>query len=272
MIWHNNKSYSADTINKRIRFIQKVMVGLLPIYNFELTKLSIYAKKNNLELYEIISLRNIIKTQKEINNSRILYLQINNINYRFGQLVNILTDKKLTPKEIKNLVLNFFRKLMMPIHAIIKIIQATNEYKALSKVQVNYITQIKVDLIKMEHDTYYRSQLFETQLANYITRTFNIPFRTELDIRLDKDYLLTPDILFDQPVQIEIGGTIYMIRWMDAKNYTLINVPFIMKSLISQATKYNEVFGLGAFVFRYGFDNNIKIPNVLILDGSIIFK
>ena len=79
-----------------------------------------------------------------------------------------------------------------------------------------------------------------------------------------------PDILFKEPIILKVDGVSYTIRWFDAKNYILINIPFILASLKRQAEKYYKVFGMGAFVFHYGFDSSIKIPGVIMLDGSHI--
>ena len=77
--WHNHKSYNHETIVQRVDFITKNMFGFFPIYPTELHKLSDYAKKNNISLYELLSLRNLIKIQKEIyayrkNNPNIDYI------------------------------------------------------------------------------------------------------------------------------------------------------------------------------------------------------
>ncbi len=95
-------------------------------------------------------------------------------------------------------------------------------------------------------------------------------FKTEVEIKNAGEITATPDILFDEPIILELDGTNHEIRWMDAKNYILIDVPFIIKSLHKQAAKYNTIYGLGAFVFHYGFDASIKIPGAVLLDGSFL--
>lgn len=64
----------------------------------------------------------------------------------------------------------------------------------------------------------------------------------------------TPDLLFRRP--IKVNGR--EIMWVDAKNFYACDVPFIRRSLETQAAKYNKYFGAGAFMFHYGFSENYK--------------
>ena len=265
IIWPDQTGYKPNVINKRMDFVETNMDGLLPISSKEVSTLSRYAKKNNLKLYELISLRHIIRTQKEIDCHKTLCFHINLIKNKFKGLVENLTK---SPNNLK-LIKQFFRNIMMPFYVLLKILQPTDEYKKLLPAHIDYIMKIKQRMVSMEHDIGYHAKLFEKQLASYLDKT-GIPYRTEDDIRRDKDYRVTPDILFNEPVQIVVNNTTHMVRWMDAKNYTLVNVPFIMRSLREQAAKYNKIFGPGAFVFHYGFDTSVKIPDVLILDSSFI--
>lgn len=262
IIWLNEKIYSHDTVVNRIKFVEKNMDSLLPLYPKELAKLSIYAKENGLPLYEMICLRNTIRIQKEIDLSKVFHRYVDKIKKLFTELVR-------DPKQIKQLVKNFFRQTKMPVHFVLKTISKMNEFNTLSNDHRKYFNQIYNDSLEMEHEIRERSILFEHTLEDFF-KINDISFRTESDIKRDKDYLVTPDILFDKPITLVLDGVEYLIRWIDAKNYTLTNTPFIIKSLRKQGEKYNNIFGLGAFVFHYGFDSTIKLPNVLVLDGSIL--
>lgn len=47
-------------------------------------------------------------------------------------------------------------------------------------------------------------------------------------------------------------------------------IPYILKSVKKQTSKYYNAFGFGALVFHYGYDKTINIPGAIILDGSFI--
>ena len=268
IIWKNKKIYDHTTIIDRMKFIENRMNGLLPLYGKEKENLLSYAKKNNLSAYEIISLRNTIRIQKEINSSKKFMQSLNMIKNKFKKLLSELsTDQNKNNLKIKY----FFGSTNMPFFFVLKTVSLMPEFNKLSAENIAFIKKLDTIVHKIEIDIRERSMQFEHILENYL-KSLNIKFRTETDIKRDKDYNVTPDILFDEAIVIELDGISYRIRWLDAKNYLLTNTPFIMKSLQKQAAKYNEIFGMGAFVFHYGFDSSIKIPGVLILDGSMIEK
>ena len=269
ILWHNIKVSDHKTIVRIMNFIEKNLYGLLPVYHDEFDILKKYALKYKLSIDEILSLRNMIKIQKEINHSRISYKYIDKIKSEFKQLINQISNENNSDK-IKIAVRQFFKETMMPINFVIKIITSTNEFKNLSNDLKKKIFQIQADSLKLEQESRVRAELFEQNLANWIRNTYKINFKTEDDIRREKIYSITPDILFDKPIIIKVNKAEYIVNWIDAKNYALVNVSFIIKSLKKQAAKYNNIFGPGAFVFHYGFDSSIKIPNTLILDGSLI--
>jgi hypothetical protein len=195
-------------------------------------------------------------------------MNINKIKKRFTDLTKEIVN---SPGDKSNLKIRyFFKTTKMPFNYVLKTISGMPEFKKLTVDNINYITKFQKAIQLAEIQIRKHSELFEHLLENYIKKNYQIHFRTETDIKRDKDYTITPDILFDKPIVLELDGKEYLIRWMDAKNYLLVNVPFIIKALHKQAEKYNNVFGMGAFVFHYGFDSSIKIPNVLILDGSFL--
>ncbi len=115
-----------------------------------------------------------------------------------------------------------------------------------------------------------RSQAFELALVAYL-RQQGLRFKTEDEIRAlvpsGAPVPPTPDILFDGPVMV--NG--HMIYWMDAKAYPWYGSLLVAKKITKQANKYNNLFGLGAFVFKggVGADNYLK-SQALLLDGSHI--
>lgn len=260
LIWHNVKKYNLDTISNRIAFIKSNMNGMFPPYGKEMKNIKIYAQKNYIPVYEVMSIRNTIKVQEEIDSSKKIHKYLSKIKFRFIQLSN----KHPNNASIKN----FLQWTKMPIQMIIKIIGQMPEYQNLSDINIQYLSKINKLIYQYNQIIHHRSRQFEIILENYLAKE-KIKFKTEIDIK-KSGYTVTPDILFDEPINIVVDGTQHTIYWMDAKNYILIDTPFIIKSLNKQASKYHSAFGLGAFVFHYGYDCSIVIPNVLILDGSFL--
>ena len=260
--WHNSKIYDPATISARMKFVEKHMNGLLPLYGKEKEILIDYAKTHNLPVYEMICLRNTIKIQKEIDASRFFKMNMDKIKQKFVNEVNNIIGNNSKLK-------SFLKSVRMPLSHIFKILESSPEFKKLSRDNLDFLNKIKKMIVLNEQEIRQRSIQFEHSLEEYLEKQ-NLKFRTEEDIRNDKDYTLTPDILFDEPIILVVDNKEYPIRWMDAKNYMLVNVSFIMKSLHKQANKYNNVFGPGAFVFHYGIDSSIAIPNAVILDGSFL--
>jgi hypothetical protein len=264
LIWHNQLAYDTESINKKIKFIKKNLPGLIPLYFNELKKLNAYAHKYNISIHEMIALRNLIKVQKEIYASR--NIDNDKIKLKFHELVDQI---KLNMDNISSLILEFYKNTWMPIGSVLKLITKTDDYNRLNHDELKKLYQIVKDNEISETDSRKRAADFEIKLANWIRANSNVSFKTEDELKLTNNHLTsTPDILFDEPVNLMLDGIKHEIYWIDAKNYILADFPFIIKKLKQQAAKYNNEFGSGAFVFHYGFDKNIKIPNTLILDGK----
>ena len=271
--WTNNKSYDHNLITDRIKFVEKNMNGLLPLYGREKEKLITYAEKNNIPTEELMSIRNQVKIQKEIKASRFLSQMQPIVKKNFVNLVSNQLLESYPPKKfVGSQILSFIKKSKLPLPIIFKIITPMTEFKLLDKnTFYYYYFNLIIKIIRQKELTSRKkSQEFEDDLAAYLKKNYPHDFYTENDIKAQKLHHITPDILFKEPVQLEVNGEIYTIRWIDAKNYILINTPFMLTSLKKQAEKYNNAFGMGAFVFHYGFDSSIKIPGVIMLDGSFL--
>lgn len=267
--WLNSKAYDHATILDRITTIRKNMSGLLPVYGRERLILDKFAKINKVSVYEILSMRNSIKIQLEINASRKFELCKEKIKNKFNTLVTLL-EETTDNKKSESLIKYFIKLIQMPYAQIYQTISKMPLYKKLSNTNKNYFTRINTIIREKEHRSKENSEMFEHMLEDYL-KINGLIFKTEADIRNTTDHVIaTPDILFDDPITLEVDGDNYQIRWMDAKNYMLIDVPFIIKSLNKQSAKYNAIYGLGAFVFHYGFDTSIKIPGAILLDGSFL--
>jgi hypothetical protein len=261
--WYNQKVYSPETINKRIAFVSRNMNYPFPLYGREEEKLEKYANNNNISMSELKSMRNILKIQRDICSGHRLKTNLTLIQNNFRKLVSKSPDDPSHGK-----ITTFIKQARVALPSLIKIIKNMPEFSELDPVntRILFIMQEKMNTANVQiHE---KAVAFEELLAQYLTK-LDIPFLTEKNLRLE-DYSVTPDILFERPIILKVGDQSHVINWIDAKNYILIKVSFIMKSLAKQAAKYYDKFGSGAFVFHLGVDASITIPNVVILDGSYL--
>ena len=260
----NNRAYRHNTITRSAKFITNNLNGLLPLYRDELDRIKKYGVKNNIASGTLISLRNLIKSQIEIKKQHVPDYLIVQIRLLFSRLVSrSLTSKNLWP-EIKN----FFSRYSFPVRKIIEIVTETDSYNELSDINKAMIKRVLDDSVKYDKKIQVNAKKFEDTVVKWFRENTQTPFRTEKDILDDKSHKLTPDLLFDKPIGIIIEGKLNMVNWIDAKNYTLADIPFIIKSVKRQADKYNREFGPGAFIFSHSFDENIHIDGALLLNGA----
>lgn len=76
----------------------------------------------------------------------------------------------------------------------------------------------------------------------------------------------TPDILFTEPVYV--NGS--RVHWLDYKDYTATEIPFIFKSNVDQASRYIEKWGPGVMCYRTGVVENVTIPSTMCLSGEYL--
>lgn len=112
------------------------------------------------------------------------------------------------------------------------------------------------------------ANIAENKFVEYF-RSLGINLKSENDLINEQmassgRAVLTPDILFLDKVYI--NGT--LCKWLDFKNYSCLDVAFLLKNNIRQAEKYNKEWSSGALCYRHGFLSDIKIPSTLLLDVS----
>lgn len=261
IVWSNKYIYEKVQIKNIIDFIYKNINGFEPLKNKELTILRKYAKKNNLNINQIISLRNIVATQKSIDykNTSSKYI------------------KQILDENFSN-VISLFKKYPVPPLEIINILKSKHDISPETyKIAMQYDSENTETYKKILVE----ANAFEDKLNNWLKTNYpSIGFKTQETLSKEQTYkygkpYATPDILFDEPILITTmdkngNETESLIKWIDAKNYTLVDIPFILKSIHKQADKYVSNYGPGALAFHYGFTRNIDIPMVIILDASFI--
>lgn len=262
--WINRMVFKEKDINKILDEVAKGIKDFGPIRQNEMIKLDNIAKNKNLPLGMLISFRNILSSQKNIDAKK-------NISKNFHKIkddyLNLIKENRLN-------IPAFFSKYKIPPLAILKILQNNNIN--VSKEFFNYAKNNDFENPEFFRKILFHSDKFEEILIGWIRKNFpKIKFKTQNELAKEQKEmygrpLVTPDILFDEPILFKISnpdGSQYeqLVRWIDAKNYTLVNLPFIIQSITRQSEKYNNQFGPGALIFNYGFVDNIKVPNTAIL-------
>ena len=262
IIWPTNIPIDKLSLIARTKFVESNMRGLLPVYKDEYAILESYATEHHIKVGQLLSIRNQLKIQKEIKKTNRVDLYANKIIEAYNKLI---TDPNLNLTDINS----FYVKTNLPITPILRLLNKQDTFKRLDHRILKKFYQVMKDFTKIETKSKEQSRKFEIRVEKFIS-DFGVPFQTEETIRYAKTYTLTPDILFDSDVIIEVGGIEHRVKWLDAKNYIFMGhmTPFILESLKKQADKYGKMFGPGAFVFRYGFVADISIDHVLLLDGS----
>lgn len=249
--WNNEKIYSKELLKKISVLIKKNTNINFPLDKKGKNLLRKYSIDFDMPVFSLYSLRSLLRIKRMFFNFNFSNQIINELN----NLTSLIEFKQ------KLYVLN------IPIEIIIKKIKPIDEE---IKEYINNENE-KFDLsnkliIKKANE-------FESFLEKYLS--FNqIKFKTEKEIKekgnKEKEIdILTPDILFDEPIILEINNEKHLIYWMDAKNYIFYDIPFIGK-IKKQVKKYYDKFGLGALVFHYGFVEEYQIEGAIILDGSFL--
>ncbi len=254
LYWKNNLVYDHKHISSLIKLFKHKFPLMLCLTDVEGKIIHEISDQNDIsyDLGKVIY--NSIRTQREIILSH--YVNKND----FTNIMETYTGN----------ILSIITKNKIPISMFIKYLTKPDIYDRLNDNDQKYIKKLQVCLETNNRNIQQNAVEFENDLARYLKTVVETPFKTEADIKKQGNYVATPDILFDDPILLDVNGIKTQIKWIDAKNYLLCDIPFIMKSLRKQANKYYEIYGMGAFVFHYGIDESISIPGAIVLDGSWI--
>lgn len=260
IIWYN-KNPGINAYNE-IRFIARNMNGTMPLYGTEKKHIYEYAQRKEIPVSRLLSIRNTIKIQKEIIQSKLTHENEKMILEKFDDLV---TSKKITQEQLKL----FINSTKLNVLMVIKIIERSLNYNLLTVKNINYLKKICKKIIENNKNITEKASQFEIMLEDYLKQKYNLSFITERELRKQKNNVATPDFLFIPPIKILFNNEEYIIHWIDAKDYFLFDSKFLLIKLKKQMEKYNKHFGMGAFVFHYGYDTgtvDFFKNNVLILD------
>jgi hypothetical protein len=108
---------------------------------------------------------------------------------------------------------------------------------------------------------------FEDVIANFLEQK-GISFirQTQLEVEQKKDFgkaILTPDFLFLD--EVVINGR--SVTWIDAKAYYGANIPFNVKKMKKQMSRYIDLWGSGAIIYLQGFSEKLQMKGCTLLNA-----
>ncbi len=132
----------------------------------------------------------------------------------------------------------------------------------------NYQYAVDNDITVSDNDEQLSAIVFENKVMKWLDKE-NVKYITQEELikKQKKEYgraVSTPDFLITSDYYVD--GV--KINWIDAKAYYGAYVPLFFNKKKKQAKKYNDEYGSGAFMFKYGFTSHKKFyfENTLCLD------
>jgi len=187
---------------------------------------------------------------------------------------NIIHDYKLN-KSLLDLVKKYDGS---PLN-LLRIIFKSKYHKKLTQIVSNMNILNPKDKFELnwaiEHDKYAlvnqneilnKSINFEKKIEEILTK-LNVKFKTQCElaneqIKQNKKAFNTPDFLIIN--DLYIGD--FKINWIDAKNFYGSSTNFMMYKIKSQTNKYINAWGTGCIIFSIGFNSDLKINNIKMID------
>jgi hypothetical protein len=235
---NNNNNYGL--FNEQDNKLINLLSTEYNIYTIILESMMKSYIKNKI-LVNYNNIRKSIKKIIELYNSKISILKLSKL-YNNSPLTifRLILYEKYKSKQIVKNILNDPKKYL-----------SNFDYE-----QCLYAINNDMYCTNNQDDQLKDSLAYEKEIQLYLDKN-NIKYKTQEQMEGSK---LTPDFLLDEI--IIING--HKIKWIDAKNYYGAYTPMTMYSLKKQATKYNNVYKSGAFVFSLGFSEKIKINNTAL--------
>jgi hypothetical protein len=269
MLWKNTQEYTPERVYKLVSIIKKYITDFAPLNDAKFAKLraavpilwtdaQIVATFQSLMSHQsMIASQNVSKITDTVTTNNLLHLSNT---YRVNPLaiVRHYLTKCGYPKTLIHNWLNY--PINITDDAIYDLVVLAWNSDSESPALYKAIGE--------------QARLFEVDVE-WLLKKMNLKFKTQEDLVVEQTAehgraIITPDILFAEPVKLLVTHpngvtTTHMVNWIDAKNYLLININFMIAGLKKQAAKYCDKFGPGAFLFHYGFVNNIIVDNTVML-------
>ncbi len=246
------------SLNPRICYIEMTKTDINFIHTIIL---NLY----NRNVYSIIKIiRYNFITNKIISNNSLLKLHFNNILEIYQNKTNILEISliyDLPP-------LNIMRKILKYKYNIskMKILLSKNILDSYDQTQLD-IAINNDNITKINNNTSnVCSKKFELIIELWLHKN-SILYKTEYDLRkLQSKTSITPDFLIESDLYINN----IKINWIEVKNFFGSNIEFVTSCLKKQVNKYVNKYGTGCVIFRLGYNSDIIINNVILIDFNNI--
>jgi hypothetical protein len=276
MAWNNSQEYTKGEADEFINIIKKNVYEFTPLTptNFRNIRDAIDPKWND---DQIIATWHLLTTQMSLRSSKRLDTIPDPILFGLNADNLVSTSKKY---KVPTLPL-IKRSLKVKGYTKSVIDNWLNEPKNITDEEMWKLV-VKGWETDPENPTTFKiifdkSREYEIEIENMLKET-GIKFKTQEDLVKEQieEYgrpVITPDILFDDPVVIIVShpdGTVtdHKVHWIDAKNYMFLGATFITKSVAEQTKRYVQEFGTGALLFHYGFVNSGEFPGAVMLSGG----
>lgn len=225
---------------------------------------------NNFSVKIILSIRaNLMREHMMITHKKIMSREKKIISdYNSGlDLIDLVCKYDCSPLNLLRLIFQskYHKKLQ-------KIITRTDLLDLRDKSQLDWAINHDAYALINQDEILTKSNEFENKIK-FVLDKLSIRYKTQLElsdeqIRLEGISYNTPDFLILD--ELYINGN--KINWIDAKNFYGSNTKFMIKKIKSQTKKYIDKWGFGSIVYNLGFNSDLSIDNILMIDYKSFSK
>ena len=251
-------------INKINNELEKKLIALLApdgyYGNYDINLINDLSDKYSINSNLLISLRSQILKNKVIKKHYLIKKHKLNIisQYRNTNILDLTKKYDIAPLTIMRLIIKDKYKFKI----------SKNNQNKLDKYDRNQLDlALNNDITsQIDQDQVLDESIKYEQKIKRALKKKNVNFKTQEDLANEqkKEFgyaKITPDFLFDDV--IEINGE--KIKWMEIKNFYGSNIKYFKNKIKKQVDKYYKKWGKGCIVFRYGFNNDIRFGENMII-------
>ena len=217
-------------------------------------------KKFNVSKRLIISLRSQFLKNKNIKRHFLIKNKLSEIKkvYNSTDILKISKEFDFSPMSIMRLLIK--DKYGIKVNNL-----NINKLSSYDKTQL--LTADSNDIVAPidQNDVADESVKYEKKIERLLLKK-KIGLKTQDDLIVEqtKKYgkaIITPDFLLDQKIIINNKE----VKWIEVKNFYGSNTNYFKKKIEKQLNRYQNKWGPGCIVFRYGISSELKFGNNLII-------
>ena len=208
-------------------------------------------RANYMREYIITTHKNMLSKEKNIIND-----------YKSGiDIPQLVIKYDASPLNLLRII--FQSKYHKKLTKITKMIQVLNPR---DKTQLNWAISHDYYALINQDEILTKSSKFEDKIKHILNK-LNIKHKTqnelaEEQIKENNKATITPDFLILD--DLYING--FKINWIDAKNFYGSKTKMMISKIKAQTNKYINEWGTGSIVFNLGFNSELKIDNILLIN------